>query len=334
MSAALLLREGREVVAFHLLLCPDEYAAFPAETQLAAVRQLSRIIGIDLKIIDAREEFRRRIITPFRDSYRRGETPSPCILCNRFFKFGLLLEKARQAGCDRLASGHYARTGRSRAGRYLLKRSNFPGHEESYFLCRLGQEQLEALLFPLGDITPEEKVRVLEEEFSRFPFLPTTQEACFLNRVGLKEFLGAAAAHSGDIINQQGEKLGKHPGYQYYTVGQRKGLSSASGKKGPLYVIRVVPELNQVVVGEKKDLLSRRLEAVQPNWISIPELKEEMSVQAQIRYTHPPAPAVIRPGPDQSVEVEFRDPQESITPGQAVAFYRGDTMVGGAWIRS
>jgi len=173
----------------------------------------------------------------------------------------------------------------------------------------------------------------LKKDFDGFPFLPTTQEACFLNRVGLKEFLGPAAAHPGDIINQQGEKLGGHPGYQYYTVGQRKGLSSASGKKGPLYVIRVVPELNQVVVGEKKDLLSRRLRADQPNWISIPELKEEMVVQAQIRYTHPPAAAVIRPSLDQSVEVEFREPQEAVTPGQAVVFYRGDTMVGGAWIK-
>jgi tRNA-specific 2-thiouridylase len=333
LAAALLLREGMEVEAFHLLLCPDEYAALPAEAQLETVRRLSRKLGIRLTVLDLREEFTLRIIAPFRESYRRGETPNPCILCNRFFKFGRLLEKARQAGCERLASGHYARTGRGRDGRYLLKKSRFPGHEESYFLCRLRQEQLGALLFPLGEISPEEKIRLLKEDFGGFAFLPTTQEACFLNRVGLKRFLGPAAAHPGEIVNPRGEELGEHPGYQYYTVGQRRGLGSASGKKGPLYVIRVDPGSNRVVAGEKKDLFSRRLRAVEPNWISIPELKEEMPVEAAIRYTHHPARAVIRPAPDRSVEVEFRDPQESVTPGQAVVFYQGDTMVGGAWIK-
>ena len=133
-------------------------------------------------------------------------------------------------------------------------------------------------------------------------------------------------------MDLNGDKLGEHPGYHYYTVGQRKGLSSASGKKGPLYVLRVIPETNEVVVGNKDDLSSNRLLAIGPNWLSISPPDKPIQVKAKIRYTHPEADARVTPLPDNKVQVEFTNPQDTITPGQAVVFYRDDILLGGAWI--
>lgn len=333
LAAALLLEQGHEVVGYHLLLCPDEYALIPPEKQLAAVKDVARLLGIKLRIIDARKEFSREIIEEFLEAYWRGETPNPCVLCNAKLKFGLLLQKVLEDGCEKLASGHYARVVEGK--RCLLKRSIDPERDESYFLFQLTQEQLSHLLFPLGEKTQVDNQRLLEKLLPALTPLPPTQEACFLARTGLKEFLAenlSLPSRAGEIVNEQGEKLGEHPGYQYYTVGQRKGLSSASGKKGPLFVIRVIPEENQVVVGSKEDLLASRLIAARPNWVSIPAPGSPLRVQAKIRYTHPAVEAIVRSVNENKVEVEFSHPQEAITPGQAVVFYQGEKLLGGAWI--
>jgi len=331
--AALLVRAGHQVEGYHLLLCPEEYAAAPIKDQLVTIRQLCDRLDISLKVIDARHDFQRQIMDTLSSSYRRGRTPNPCVSCNRLFKFGLLLDTARNDGCDLVASGHYARVFREKHA--VLKKPVDPGRDESYFLFELSPEQLDYLTFPLGELMLNQVGVLSDKLLPGFTPQPVSQEACFLSRSGLKRFLKDKLVKPdspGDIVDLTGHKLGEHPGYHFYTIGQRKGLSSASGKKGPLYVLRIIPEMNRIVAGDKEDLISRRLVAVKPNWLSIPSPSGPLPVTAKIRYTHRGARALVTPLPNRSVEVAFETPQEAPTPGQAVVFYRDDTLLGGAWI--
>lgn len=270
----------------------------------------------------------------FTEAYRAGETPNPCVVCNRLFKFGALFDTARADGCDRLATGHYARTAPGESPALLKPRP--PLTDETYFLFDILPERLNRLLFPLGELSPGELGRMSRQLLPGFTPLPVSREACFLSRTGLKRFLREnlpGREEKGEIVDRNGKVLGEQPGCEFYTVGQRKGLSSASGKKGPLYVIRVIPEENRVVVGGKKDLLARRIRAVRPNWLSIPAPSEPFAAQTKIRYTHPGAEARIFPRGAGELEIEFAVPQEAPTPGQAAVFYRGETLLGGAWIQ-
>jgi tRNA-specific 2-thiouridylase len=331
--AALLRRDGHQVIGYHLLLSPDRYGPLPLEEQLASVRALGEKMEMEIRIIDGRQAFQREVMEPFARSYASGKTPNPCVICNRLFKFGLLWEAARQDGCDRVASGHYART--SAEAPTVLRQPLPPLRDETYFLFDIRPELLPRLIFPLGDISPDAIRRLAEELLPNFAPLPKSQEACFLSRTGLGSFLREVLPprkEKGEIIDQDGKVLGEHPGTEFYTIGQRRGLSSASGKKGPLYVLRVIPGENRVVVGNKSDLLTRRIRAIQTNWLSIPPSEEPFTARVKIRYTHPGAEALITPGKEGSLEIEFAVPQEAPTPGQAAVFYREDIVLGGAWI--
>jgi len=334
LAAALLRRNGHPVIGYHLLLSPDRYGPLPLEEQTAAVRVLGERLGIETRFIDARDDFRRMVMEEFARSYAAGETPNPCVICNRFFKFGLLFEAALADGCERVATGHYARAVPGKPP--VLKQPLPPLRDETYFLFAIRAECLGRLLFPLGEIDPGEAQRRAAELLPGFTPLATSREACFLSRSGLKRFLSEELPPrdaEGEIVDRRGKVLGEHPGTEFYTVGQRKGLSSASGKQGPLYVLRIIPETNRIVVGEKGDLLARRIRAGRPNWVSIPPPEAPFTARVKIRYTHPGAEARITPRRDGELEIEFADPQEAPTPGQAAVFYREDTLLGGAWIR-
>ncbi len=333
LAAALLQRDTHQVIGYHLLLCPEEYASIPIAEQLASVRRVCGMLGIGLEVIDARDDFRREVMDPFVTAYREGKTPNPCVFCNRIFKFGVLLDAALRDGCDYLASGHYARISPEPHPR--LKKPIGAGRDESYFLFELPSDRLKYLLFPLGELMSDEIRRLSGELLSGYVPLPVSQEACFLTVPGLKSFLRKnlpGPGEPGEIIDTRGNTLGEHPGYHFYTVGQRKGLSSASGRKGPLYVLRIIPNRNQVVVGDKDDLLSSRLRAIGTNWLSIPPPLEAITATTKIRYSHPGEEALIVPRPDGRLDIEFSTPQEAPTPGQAVVFYQEDTLLGGAWI--
>ncbi len=333
--AALLRRDGHRVIGYHLLLSPDRYGPLPLKEQIAGVQRLGERLGIETRIIDGREDFAGEVMAEFVRSYAAGETPNPCVLCNRLFKFGLLFEAAREDGCDRVATGHYARVVPGEPP--VLKQPLPPRRDETYFLFDILPERLHRLLFPLGEISPGEAKRRADELLTDFVPLPVSREACFLSRTGLKSFLEEnlpPRAGRGEIVDGEGKVLGEHPGTEFYTVGQRKGLSSASGKKGPLYVLRVIPEENRVVVGGKADLLTRRIRAGRSNWLSIPAPDGPFTARTKIRYTHPGAEALITPRGDGGLEIEFAVPQEAPTPGQAAVFYREDTLLGGAWIRN
>jgi tRNA-uridine 2-sulfurtransferase len=334
LAAALLAREGHQVTGYHLLLPPARYAAIPPEEQSAAVREVGQRLGVVIRVIDGREAFQREIMGAFVAAYRSGETPNPCVRCNRLFKFGLLFDAARDDGCQRLATGHYARL--EAGARPRLKKPLPPLRDETYFLFDILPERLSRLLFPLGELSPDVIRQLFRELLPGFVPLPVSREACFLSRSGLRRFLAdniPKPGRPGEIVNRAGKVLGVHPGCHFYTVGQRKGLNSASGKKGPLYVLRVIPETNRVVVGEKPDLLARRFSAVRPNWLSIPPPEDSFTAQTKIRYTHPAAKALITPREDGGLEVEFADSQEAPTPGQAAVFYQNDILLGGGWIK-
>lgn len=334
LAAALWRRAGHQVIGYHLLLSPERYSPLPLEEQLDTVRALGERLEIETRIIDGREDFRKEVMDAFAGAYATGETPNPCVVCNRLFKFGLLFDAARKDGCDRVSSGHYARV--IPGAPPVLKKPLPPLRDETYFLFDILPDRLNRLLFPLGETSPGEIKRLTRELLPDFIPLPISQEACFLSRFGLRRFLEdnlPRPEKTGEIVDLAGKVLGKHPGCHFYTVGQRKGLSSASGKKGPLYVLRVIPEKNRVVVGGKADLLARRLRAIRPNWLSITPPGKPFTAQTKIRYTHPGAEARISPQEDGELEIEFATPQETPTPGQAAVFYRNDILLGGAWIR-
>ena len=292
--------------------------------------QVARQIGIEHQIVDLREEFAARVITPFCDEYQRGITPNPCVECNQFIKFGQLLDYAIENGFDRVATGHYAQIDYNEAKhRYLLKKGVDYKKDQSYFLYRLGQKQLSRILFPLENLTKDEVKEIAADQGLQVANEKESQEICFITG-DYRDFLSARITSlSGDIIDKQGHIIGKHNGLAYYTIGQRHGLGVNAGKK--VYVIEIDVSRNLLVVDEEPYLFSRELMAAQNNLISVENLEAPLHVEAKIRYAAAPAPAIITPVGDK-VQVLFDQPQRAITPGQSVVYYQGETVIGGGRI--
>jgi tRNA-specific 2-thiouridylase len=298
-------------------------------------REVARLLDIPHHVLDLRDIFRRTVIADFCREYRRGRTPNPCVRCNQLIKFGVLREKAAGLGAGFIATGHHARIEQDTAsGRYLLKRGADKQKDQSYFLYTLTQAQLANTLFPVGHLT-KDKVRKLAAGMG-LPVAakPESQEICFVPDDDYPAFLRDAvpgAAAPGPIFSEAGEVLGRHRGIMFYTIGQRKRLGIAAAR--PLYVTAIEPERNAIVVGQKEAVYGSALVAADVHWIAGapgPEAK----IKAGIRYRHPAAAATVTPLDDGRVSVKFAAPQMAITPGQAVVFYDGDTVLGGGTIES
>ena len=302
-------------------------------------RRVAETLGVPYYVVNQESRFEEDVVRPFVEEYLSGRTPIPCSLCNNHLKFDQLLITARQIGADMLATGHYARNEfDERTGRWLLKRPADRSKDQTYFLFGLTQEQLSRTLFPLGEMRKpevrEEAKRVGLRVFEK----QDSQEICFVPGGDYKKFLDAYLAEQGDeipdtsgeLVTTGGEVIGTHTGIHNFTVGQRKGLGVATGS--PVYVLEIRGDKRQVVVGGGDELYSRTLMARRSNWIAIEDLHAPMRVQAKIRHRHEPADALIEKLPDGDVRVIFDEPQRAITPGQAVVFYDGDVVVGGAWI--
>ncbi len=285
-------------------------------------------IGIDLRILDLSREFKAEVLDYFCNEYLKGRTPNPCSRCNRSIKFDALLKKARYNGIEYnyFASGHYARVEyNNNAQRYLIKKANDLKKDQSYFLAFLNQEQLSRIIFPIGNYTKEE-VRKLASDYNLgLDNKPDSQDFIASGYKPLTE-----SAKPGPILNRYGEKIGDHRGIQFYTIGQRRGLGISSGK--PLYVIDIDHENNTITASSQEELYRDEFTAFKMNWIAMPELKEEITVQARIRYRHKEAEATVNPLSRDEVHVKFREPQMAITPGQTVVFYDEDTLIGGGTI--
>ena len=297
-------------------------------------RAVARRLGIRHYVFNFTEEFQQQVMDDFAAVYESGGTPNPCIQCNRKLKFGKLLQRAQELGCDALVSGHYARVQRDEAtGRYLLMRAADRAKDQTYFLACLRQEQLSFIRFPLGELT-KAQVRELAEKHG---FLNArkhdSQDICFVPEGDYTRFLTEYTSkplEPGDFLNLQGQVVGRHRGAVCYTIGQRRGLGLAMGE--PVYVCGKDMAAGTVTVGPNEALFSRELLA--NDWIFFPfeELKSPMAVTAKIRHSQFDQPATAYPEENGFVRVVFEEPQRAICPGQAVVLYQGDTVIGGGTI--
>jgi tRNA-specific 2-thiouridylase len=332
-TAALLKHQGHEVIGITMrLFAPCTVGSGSAAHDAGLVAEH---LDIPHHIVDFEPQFRELIINDFIAEYGCGHTPNPCVRCNRYVKFGLLLDKARELGADLLATGHYVRKTVDPDGVcHLRTASNIP-KDQSYFLYTLTQDRLSRLLFPLGEIGSKDEVRRLARDFG----LPVaekgdSQEVCFIpgdDYVAFLEGSGALAETGGEIVHLNGAILGRHEGTHRYTVGQRKGLGIAWSE--PLYVVEIDPTNNRVVVAEQQHLFAEGLLAVDASWVLRPP-EPEIECGCKIRYRHQPVACCVQICDDGICEVRFAEAQRSITPGQSVVFYHGDEVLGGARIVS
>ena len=297
-------------------------------------RAVAQRLGIRHYVFNFTDEFQRQVMDKFVDTYYQGGTPNPCIDCNRYLKFGKLLQRAQELGCDWVVSGHYARVERDAAtGRYLLKRAADRAKDQTYFLACLTQEQLSRTQFPLGALTKEQVRRIAEEHGFVNARKHDSQDICFVPggdyTAFLREYTGKAS-EPGDFINLQGEVVGRHRGTVCYTIGQRKGLGLSMGE--PVYVCGKDMAAGTVTVGPNEALFSREL--VAKDWVFFPfeKLTEPLSVTAKIRHSQFDQPATVYPEDGGLARVVFDEPQRAISPGQAVVLYQGDTVIGGGTI--
>lgn len=337
-TAALLLSQGHEVIGVTLKLWPQDCVS-RAEDKCCGpqavmdARSVCAQLGIPYYLVDESAEFQQRVIGYFAAEYKAGRTPNPCVMCNQHLKFGTLLDRARQLGCEWIATGHFARVERTPLGRVLLKRGRDLRKDQSYFLFSLRQDQLGSVLFPLG-----EKTKADTRELARSCSLRTadkreSMEICFVPDNDYGRFLQQShlvEKHSGDIVDLTGKVLGRHDGIEFYTIGQRKGLGISAPT--PLYVVELDVANNRVVVGEEAQLQHKVFHVVQCNWIPYDEPRGSFECLAKIRYNHPGAAATVIPGQRSTAEVRLHEPGRAITPGQACVFYQEDLVVGGGWI--
>lgn len=332
--AALLLKEqGYEVLGVTMKLRPENGASGCGSMGEAEdAKKVARCLGISHEVVDFTEAFARKVISNFVSEYQAGRTPNPCVVCNRYIKFEALLQYALGIGADYIATGHYARVEKEKNGRWLLRCSP-ASKDQSYVLYKLTQEQLSHILMPLSSMEKPE-ARILAERYGLpVAHKPDSQEICFVDG---KDYAGFIERYTGEppvpgsFVDGNGMILGKHKGMIHYTVGQRKGLGVAFGK--PMYVTRLCPENNTVVLGEEGSQYRQELFAGDLNWILFDQPPGEFEATAKVRYQAKPAKARVVSMPDGRVHVIFDTPQRSVTPGQAVVFYDGDIVIGGGTI--
>lgn len=309
-----------------------EQAACDLADGVADARSIADSLKMPYYVFDFRKDFREKVINRFVEDYEQGMTPNPCISCNRYMKFGKLLEQAKQLGCSKLVTGHYARIEESN-GKYLLKKALDPSKDQSYVLYNLTQQQLSRILFPLGSMTKAQARQLAEKNGFINSKKQDSQDICFVpdgDYVSALKRLSGKEAKAGDFVLSNGIKIGTHKGIVCYTVGQRRGLGISA--ESSLYVLKISPEDNTVILGGKEELLSSRTELADLNWISGKVPNGEIRCCVKIRYRQAEQPATVIPSGDGRATVVFDQPQRAITPGQAAVFYDGDVILGGGTI--
>ena len=291
-------------------------------------------LGIPFYEFDATQEFQRQVMDDFVQSYERGDTPNPCVQCNRRLKFGYLLDKTLELGCDYIVTGHYARILRDEtSGRYLLKKAADLPKDQSYFLYALNQHQLAHTLFPLGSLAKTETRQIAEENGFINAKKRDSQDICFVpdgDYVAFLEKHTQKSYPSGDFLDGNGCVIGRHKGAVAYTTGQRKGLGLAMGE--PVYVCSKDMKKNTVTVGPNNALFRHSLRANEWNWIAIDRLTAPLCCKAKARSRMVEQDATVYPEENGFARVEFDEPQRALTTGQAVVLYDGDTVIGGGTI--
>lgn len=336
-AAALLKEQGYEVIGATMRLWTysdscSSHEGCCAESAVEDARRVCDKLGIEFYVMNFKDMFKEKVVDYFVDEYINGRTPNPCIACNKYLKFDGMLKKALAMGIDYVATGHYAKI-EKRDGKFVLKMSEAQKKDQSYVLYNFTQEQLAHTLMPLGGYNKDEIREIARKLGLGIADKPDSQEICFVEDDDYAKFIIDYAKYTpkeGDILDINGNVIGRHKGLIYYTIGQRKGIG-AYGR--PMFVMSIDPQTNTIVLGEKGMEFSDYLIADKVNFISGEPLKESMNVQAKVRYQAQPAEAVISDNGDGGVKVEFAQPQRAITPGQAVVFYNGDEVVGGGIVR-
>jgi len=340
-AAALLQEQGYEVYGATLKLFGNEDIGIEERTRtccsLADVDDAMSVackMGFAHYTFNFGRQFSKEVIQRFADAYMNGETPNPCIDCNRYIKFKFLLQRAMFLQMDFIATGHYARVEfDEKSGRWLLKKAKDSSKDQSYVLYAMTQEELSKTLFPLGNLLKSE-VRLLAEERALINAQkPDSQDICFVkdgDYAGFLEKVMGIRSVPGDFINKNGKLLGRHKGIIHYTIGQRRGIDLSFYK--PKYVIRIDKENNTIILGDEKELFIDSLIAKDVNFISLEKLRLPMKVTVKTRYKQTETPATLTPLQNGLVQMKFERPQRAITPGQAVVFYDGDIVVGGGTI--
>ncbi len=328
-AAGLLVEQGYQVEGVSLRLWEGRNLGPRNCSDHRGAEEVAGLLGIPHTVLDQRDDFRKAVVAPFARSYLDGTTPNPCVACNRHFKIEKLLEWAEAKGISRVATGHYARTGR-RSGDPSLLRGSDRNKDQSYFLFALSTRQLEHVVFPLGDLH-KEAVRAKARDLG----LPVaerveSQDICLGDhRTVVESFAGPEQLGSGEIVDRRGNVLGRHHGVHGFTVGQRRGLGIAASR--PLYVLRIDAARRRVVVGGREELSTPSFTASRLNWLAAPP-DRETAAEVQVRYRSQPVPCTLRPLNGHGVEVRPDEPLASVTPGQAAVFYRDDRVLGGGWI--
>jgi tRNA-uridine 2-sulfurtransferase len=338
-AAALLVEQGYEVIGMMMRLWSesgkqaDNRCCTP--DAMASARRVAAKLNIPFYAVDAQEIFHSKVVGYFFEGYIQGNTPNPCLVCNRYIRWEFLLNHARALGAEAMATGHYARLETDPQGRIQLLRAVAAAKDQSYVLHVLGQEQLAQAIFPLGEYT-KPQVRQMARDFN----IPSaeradSQDLCFLGDGDYRSFLSRHARQQveqpGPIIDRSGQEVGRHQGLAFYTIGQRKGLGIASTQ--PLYVLEKNLQKNILVVGSKDELGQRKLLAERVNWVSGVAPPGEIRAQVKIRYKAVEAWANVTPQENELVHVLFDEPLRDITPGQAAVFYQDQVCLGGGIIR-
>jgi tRNA-specific 2-thiouridylase len=351
-AAALLKEEGHELVGFTMQLWNQrrhinvDENGDPLPSRCCSLddvydaRRVAGSLGIPFYVLNLEKDFEESVVEPFVQSYLSGETPIPCVACNSRLKFASLDKLAVSLGCEKVATGHYARVEYDeKAKRYRLFRGKNHWKDQSYFLWELTQDQLSRAYFPLGDMLKSEVRDIARDADLAVADKKESQEICFVPDGKYSEFIDRYLEHEGreselpaggEIVNSKGEKMGEHAGIHRYTIGQRRGLGIAHEK--PLYVTQIERLKNQIIVGEADELESLEFTAKGVNWVAFDEPGEPVRAEVKVRYRHEPSPATIYALPYNCARIVFDEPQRAITPGQATIFYSGEEVVGGGWI--
>ena len=333
-TAALLKEQGYDVVGVGLRF-PDSLPSVSGRVTCCGMggmedaRAVAARLDIPFYVLDYRVAFEQAVIEPFCQSYLRGETPNPCVLCNVVLKFGSLLEKALALGAEHIATGHYARV-LPAGGHPLLAKGLDPQHDQSYFLYSLTAHQLAHTLFPVGEIDKDAVRAIAARHGLPVASKPSSQDTCFVGTEGYRKFVARRhpeALRPGPIVDPAGRQIGEHVGVAAYTVGQRKGLGIAG--EAPLYVLAIDAPRNTLVVGPRQAGACDRLTVAQVNWIAPQRAGEGRLLGVRTRYRAAEAQAEVIEDANGTAQVRFTTPQPPVAPGQAAVFYDGEVVVGG-----